>query len=216
MNKKSLVDSQSVRRSGRHRFRMAAGAAVLASGAGVAVLSVAGVPGSAVPLKTRPIASTHPATAQADADDFYTWHHFVSSQGVEGPAAPPVAPPVAPPTAPAVASSDGPSVPPPVPSPVVTASVAPARPVMRAVVTSSSSGGVWACIRSHESSGNYASNSGNGYYGAYQFSLSTWRSVGGTGSPSQASPAEQDLRAQMLQARSGWSQWPQTSRMCGA
>jgi hypothetical protein len=84
-----------------------------------------------------------------------------------------------------------------------------------AVVSSSGLGGVWACIRQHESGGNYAINTGNGYYGAYQFSLSTWRSVGGSGLPSQASPAEQDMRAQILQSRSGWSPWPQTSRMCG-
>jgi len=87
---------------------------------------------------------------------------------------------------------------------------------LRPVVTSSGVGGVWACIRAHESGGNYATNTGNGYYGAYQFTLSTWYSVGGRGLPSQASPAEQDMRAQMLQARSGWTPWPMTSRRCGA
>jgi hypothetical protein len=74
---------------------------------------------------------------------------------------------------------------------------------------------VWACIRQHESGGNYATNTGNGYYGAYQFSLSTWRSLGGVGLPSDAPPAVQDAMAQKLQARSGWGQWPQTSKMCG-
>jgi hypothetical protein len=89
------------------------------------------------------------------------------------------------------------------------------RRVAAPVVTAGSLGGVWACIRNHESGGNYAINTGNGYYGAYQFSLSTWYSVGGTGLPSQASPAEQDMRAQILQARSGWGPWPTTSVMCG-
>jgi LysM repeat protein len=84
-----------------------------------------------------------------------------------------------------------------------------------AAVTSASLGGVWACIRQHESGGNYATNTGNGYYGAYQFSLSTWQGLGGSGLPSNASPAVQDAMAQKLQARSGWGQWPQTSRMCG-
>lgn len=83
------------------------------------------------------------------------------------------------------------------------------------VVTQSSLGGVWACIRQHESGGNYATNTGNGYYGAYQFALATWQSLGGTGLPSAASPAVQDAMAQKLQARSGWGQWPQTSKMCG-
>ncbi len=76
-------------------------------------------------------------------------------------------------------------------------------------------GGAFACIRARESGGNYATNTGNGYYGAYQFSLSTWRSVGGQGLPSQASPAEQNARAQMLQQRSGWRQWS-TAGACGA
>jgi len=77
-----------------------------------------------------------------------------------------------------------------------------------------SPGGAFACIRSRESGGNYATNTGNGYYGAYQFKLSTWRSLGGTGLPSQASPAVQDAMAQRLQQRSGWGQWSTASR-CG-
>jgi hypothetical protein len=67
----------------------------------------------------------------------------------------------------------------------------------------------------HESGNNYRENTGNGYYGAYQFSLPTWRSVGGSGLPSDAPPAEQDMRAQMLQQRSGWGQWS-TAAACGA
>lgn len=72
------------------------------------------------------------------------------------------------------------------------------------------SGDLFARIRARESGGNYAENTGNGYYGAYQFSLGTWQGVGGTGNPAAASPAEQDLRAQMLYARRGCSPWPQT------
>jgi len=70
------------------------------------------------------------------------------------------------------------------------------------------SSGVWYELRMCESGGNYAEDSGNGYYGAYQFSLSTWYGLGFTGLPSQASPATQDLAAQELQARAGWDQWP--------
>jgi hypothetical protein len=75
-------------------------------------------------------------------------------------------------------------------------------------------GGVWACIRQRESGGSYGTNTGNGYYGAYQFSLPTWQSVGGSGLPSQASPAEQDRRAQLLRQRAGWGQWS-TAGACG-
>jgi LysM repeat protein len=101
----------------------------------------------------------------------------------------------------------------PAPAPVVHKTVAlAAAPV---VVSGGGAGGVWACIRQHESGGNYATNTGNGYYGAYQFSLSTWRAMGGSGLPSNAPPAVQDAMAQKLQAQSGFGQWPVTSRMCG-
>jgi hypothetical protein len=66
-------------------------------------------------------------------------------------------------------------------------------------------------LRMCESGGNYGINTGNGYYGAYQFSVSTWRSLGYAGYPQQASPATQDAAVRKLYARTGWSSWP----MCG-
>lgn len=78
------------------------------------------------------------------------------------------------------------------------------------------SGDVWAQLAQCESGGNPTIVSSNGlYHGLYQFSVGTWQSVGGTGLPSQASPAEQTQRAQMLQARSGWGQWPACSARLG-
>jgi hypothetical protein len=74
---------------------------------------------------------------------------------------------------------------------------------------------VWAELRQCESNDNYADNTGNGYYGAYQFSEATWQSLGYSGLPSEASPATQDAAAQRLQARSGWGQWPTCSRRLG-
>ncbi len=71
-------------------------------------------------------------------------------------------------------------------------------------------GDIFARIRAREAGGNYATNTGNGYYGAYQFNLGTWQGVGGSGLPSNASPAEQDMRAGMLYAQRGCSPWPQT------
>ncbi|WP_304487063.1 resuscitation-promoting factor [Cellulosimicrobium sp. TH-20] len=75
--------------------------------------------------------------------------------------------------------------------------------------------GVWSALAQCESGGNPATNTGNGYYGLYQFSLSTWRAMGGSGLPSEASAAEQTQRAQALQARSGWGQWPACARKLG-
>ena len=76
-------------------------------------------------------------------------------------------------------------------------------------------GGVWAELRRCESGGNYAEDTGNGYYGAYQFSPVTWSALGFPGLPSDAPPAMQDQAAQELQARSGWGQWPSCSRQLG-
>lgn len=75
--------------------------------------------------------------------------------------------------------------------------------------------GVWAALARCECGGNPACNTGNGYYGMYQFSLPTWHSVGGQGLPSEASAEEQTHRAQILQARSGWGQWPACARSLG-
>lgn len=66
-------------------------------------------------------------------------------------------------------------------------------------------------LRACESGGNYSTNTGNGFYGAYQFTLSTWASVGGSGNPAYASPAEQDYRAAVLWRREGSAPWP----VCG-
>ena len=66
-------------------------------------------------------------------------------------------------------------------------------------------------IAACESGGNPATDTGNGFYGKYQFDLSTWQSVGGSGNPALASETEQDRRATILYARAGSSPWP----VCG-
>jgi uncharacterized protein YabE (DUF348 family) len=71
----------------------------------------------------------------------------------------------------------------------------------------------WAALANCESSGNATAVNPAGYYGLYQFSLPTWRSVGGTGNPVDASPAEQTERAQILYNRAGAGQWPTCGRL---
>lgn len=66
-----------------------------------------------------------------------------------------------------------------------------------------------------ESNGNWQINTGNGFYGGLQFMASTWRSVGGSGLPHEASKAEQIYRGHILQQRSGWGQWPACTSMFG-
>jgi hypothetical protein len=66
-------------------------------------------------------------------------------------------------------------------------------------------------IAACESGGNPRTDTGNGFYGKYQFTLATWQAVGGAGNPAQASEAEQDRRAAQLYAQAGPGQWP----VCG-
>ncbi len=65
----------------------------------------------------------------------------------------------------------------------------------------------WAALAKCESGGNPRAVNPAGYYGLYQFSLSTWASVGGSGNPINASPAEQLYRAKLLYKRGGAGQW---------
>ncbi len=58
-------------------------------------------------------------------------------------------------------------------------------------------------LRGCESGGNYQDNTGNGYYGAYQFSLGTWQSLGYSGLPSSAAPSTQDQAIIRNTLRSG-------------
>ena len=65
----------------------------------------------------------------------------------------------------------------------------------------------WAALAQCESGGNPKAVNPAGYYGLYQFALSTWRSVGGTGNPVDASSAEQTYRAKLLYKKAGAGQW---------
>lgn len=56
-----------------------------------------------------------------------------------------------------------------------------------------------------------AVSAGGTYRGKYQFDRGTWRSMGGSGDPAQASEAEQDRRALKLYRAAGTTPWP----VCG-
>ena len=71
---------------------------------------------------------------------------------------------------------------------------------------------VLASIAQCESHGNpRAISPGGTYRGKYQFSFSTWATVGGSGDPAAASETEQDRRAAMLYRTGGPGHWP----VCG-
>jgi uncharacterized protein YabE (DUF348 family) len=67
----------------------------------------------------------------------------------------------------------------------------------------------WAALANCESGGNPTAVGGGGtYLGLYQFSLGAWHGVGGSGSPVDASPAEQTYRAKLLYLERGAGAWP--------
>ena len=71
----------------------------------------------------------------------------------------------------------------------------------------------WQKLRFCESTDNYQAINPSGLYrGAYQFDFATWQTVGGTGDPAAAPPAEQDARARELYARRGHQPWPECGR----
>lgn len=75
--------------------------------------------------------------------------------------------------------------------------------------------GVWGCIAQHES-GMQNDNTGNGYFGYFQFDASSWTAAGGgPGGPTAYSYSQQLAVAQHWQAMAGWGAWPNTSVACG-
>lgn len=96
------------------------------------------------------------------------------------------------------------------PAPVRTPSAPAATSSAPAAVPSGGGSGLnWAALAACESGGNPSIVSSNGlYHGLYQFNVGTWRSVGGSGVPSQASAAEQTSRAQILYSQRGAQPWP--------
>ena len=75
---------------------------------------------------------------------------------------------------------------------------------------------VWDSLAQCESGGNWAINTGNGYYGGLQFSLSTWRAYGGPGYPHQQSRETQIAIATKLRnAQGGYGAWPSCSAKLG-
>jgi Transglycosylase-like domain len=70
---------------------------------------------------------------------------------------------------------------------------------------------VWDTLARCESSGNWAANTGNGYYGGLQFSVGTWNGYGGAeyaAYPHQATRQQQIAVAERLRAARGYQPWP--------
>jgi uncharacterized protein YabE (DUF348 family) len=88
----------------------------------------------------------------------------------------------------------------------------------RPVATANFAGGssVWDKLAQCEAGGNWAANTGNGYYGGLQFNLSTWHAYGGPGYPHTASRATQiAIATKVRDARGGYGAWPACSQALG-
>jgi resuscitation-promoting factor RpfB len=110
--------------------------------------------------------------------------------------------------------------------PIANVVVAPAREGVLRVGTKPdtevppvSNGGVWDALARCEAGGNWAINTGNGFYGGVQFDQNTWERNGGLRYAARADLAtreEQITIAEVTRARQGWGAWPTCSGRIGA
>jgi LysM repeat protein len=101
---------------------------------------------------------------------------------------------------------------------VAAAGVVGALPVVAVPAAHAAPDHVWDKLAQCESSGNWAINTGNGYFGGVQFHPQTWRGFGGAEfapMAHQATRAEQVVVAERVLAKQGWGAWPACSRKLG-
>lgn len=82
-----------------------------------------------------------------------------------------------------------------------------------------SNSAVWDALARCEAGGNWAINTGNGFYGGVQFDQNTWERNGGLRYAARADLAtreEQIAIAEVTRARQGWGAWPTCSGRIGA
>jgi resuscitation-promoting factor RpfB len=82
-----------------------------------------------------------------------------------------------------------------------------------------SNGATWDSLSKCEAGGNWAINTGNGFYGGVQFDQNTWERNGGLRYAARADLAtreEQIAIAEVTRARQGWGAWPVCSGRIGA
>lgn len=124
--------------------------------------------------------------------------------------------PISPPPTVAAPPTTVPPPPPPVVRPAPRRASRAATAPRPRVAPANVGGDVWGALARCESGGRADAVSRSGkYFGAFQFSLQTWRGIGMSGSPIDHPYEVQLGAAQRLQARSGWGQWPTCARRLG-
>ena len=93
-----------------------------------------------------------------------------------------------------------------------------AAPFLGTGPAAAADGATWDALAQCESGGNWAINTGNGYYGGLQFSASTWQAFGGGSYAPRADLASRDQQiaiAQRVLGNQGWVAWPACSAKLG-
>ncbi len=109
---------------------------------------------------------------------------------------------------------------PPPPQPTAPApQPAASTPQPSAPAPSVSGGGAWDALARCESGGNWAINTGNGYYGGLQFSSGTWLAYGGGQYAPTANLASREqqiaIASKVRDARGGYGDWPSCAAKLG-
>lgn len=99
---------------------------------------------------------------------------------------------------------------------VAVAGIIAGAPLALAVGTANAQGMDWDALAQCEASGNWAANTGNGFYGGLQFTQQTWNGHGGVGNPANASREQQIAVAERVLAGQGPAAWPSCSKRIGA
>lgn len=170
------------------------------------------------------VAATAGGPDIASAGDQQTTSSFLEAELVRAQAASDVVPfrPAPDATTTTTAAPTTTTAPPPPPT-TTTAPPPPPPPAAPAPAPTSGGSGyadpsnpaAWDRLAQCESGGNWAINTGNGYYGGLQFSLSSWQGVGGSGYPHENSRETQIAMGQRLHAQGGWNHWPGCARKLG-
>lgn len=85
-------------------------------------------------------------------------------------------------------------------------------------VPASGRGSTWDSLAQCEATGNWAANTGNGFYGGLQFTQQTWAAFGGTQYAPRADLATREQQiavAEKVQAGQGWGAWPSCTSKLG-
>lgn len=185
----------------------------------IAALSAVAAPVALVAVTAGPPSGPAAPAAEASTDTSFLQHQLqrvrsraeadaVAFQDLASPADPVV---VEVPTTAAPPTTTSPPPPPPPPAPAP----APAPAPSGAGNGDPNDPASWDRLAQCEAGGNWASNTGNGYYGGLQFSLSSWRAVGGQGYPHENSRETQIEMGRRLYAQGGWGHWPGCTRSFG-